>query len=204
MDFDINTEMTFTKCACGEVTNKVPCWSCTQAERAKDDALRSYNATINSIPIRFRGADAIKRVNNPAFITIDEVLEQEGSMTFLGPAGAGKTTLACIMLSCNAHKGSGRFFTASDIDQARRNSPLGDTPWIIEQCDLHPYLVIDELRGEHTSGAVFDVINARVNKGLVTYVTTGLTRDQIKTAFGDGMFRRLIECAKPVILLGGL
>lgn len=200
MDFDINTEMTFIKCSCGEMTNKVPCWDCTLRARSNDDGLRRYRETINSIPARFRGEEAIKHVGSPAHMTLQEVLDSEQSMTFLGPAGAGKTTLASVLLAHNARHGSGKFFRASDIDQARRNSPLGEIPWVIDQC-MVSYLVIDELRAEHTSGAVFDVIDDRVNRGLTTYVTTGLTRDQIKTVFGDGMFRRLFECAKPIVLL---
>lgn len=126
---------------------------------------------------------------------------------FVGPPGAGKTTLAVAMFRASVEAArparlgrpaAHRYVSAHQLAKARALHPLGDgeAPLIAEALSA-PLLLIDELGGEdqrHAS-AVAEVIYERHAAGRATWITTGVGSEAIATRYGGGIARRILEGA---------
>lgn len=133
---------------------------------------------------------------------------------FVGPPGAGKTTLAVAMFrACveaarpkpppgrfvlMGRPAAHRYMSAHKLAKARAMHPLGDgeSPVIAEALAC-PLLLIDELGGEdqrHAS-AVAEVIYERHAENKATWITTGVGSNEIATRYGGGIARRILEGA---------
>jgi DNA replication protein DnaC len=54
-------------------------------------------------------------------------------------------------------------------------------------------LVIDDLGLERDHGPILDVLHERNQQNRVTWVTSGLTIEQIRERYGEAVYRRLVE-----------
>jgi GTPase SAR1 family protein len=80
-----------------------------------------------------------------------------------------------------------------EIANAKRYSPLGSEPAIIEKCKKASLLVVDEVGQESYDGTLFEIIEARYCNQAPTIVTSGLHREEFLAKYGSGMYRRLTE-----------
>ncbi len=143
---------------------------------------------------------------------------QGGSgIVWVGPSGSGKTTLACAAMRETAErvakcsqKGDRRpthmFLRAAELAVASKQQALGEgTPEIVKRASSADLLVLDELGSEMRSPHwrdVEDVVFARYERAMPTWVTTWTTADDIAERYGEGFARRVFERAT-IIDCGG-
>lgn len=203
----LGPEPTWLKCSCGVETSRVPCWDCDRAATAKADAARARGAAIASIPKRYSWAavdapELAARVRCQAPLTevIRRVLGAR-RVIFAGPSGSGKTSLACACL--RERLPHGIFMTSFRLAMARSQGALGQgEPLEVERAMAAPLLLLDEVGGENkiATSAIRDVLFAREDADLPTWITTGFTSKQLGETYGDGALRRIVEGAYVVRL----
>lgn len=202
--FDLGPEPTWLECPCGTpdkptLTARVPCWDCTR-KRSRVDADRSAReVALASIPRRHQwarlsapGFDLGPRVQGDAAALVARILGAD-RVCFVGGAGSGKTTLACACL--RERLDGGLFVSAISLGLARAQARLGDgEPALVERAIAAPLLLLDDVGQEPkvASSAVKDVIFARYDADLPTWVTTGLTSEELVALYGDGFVRRVV------------
>lgn len=209
MDFFSMPEPEWLTCECRQRTNRVPCWECTEAAKAKvlaEEADRAANASLPSryawaslsapeLGMRVRYQGDLKKLSTG-------ILGATGAI-FVGPSGSGKTSMA---IACLRTKGAkGMFVSAFQLATARIQTAAGKGEAdLVEQSIRVPLLLIDELGGEPNSAnnAVPSVVFARYDAGRPTWVTTGLTSSEISAKYGAGFLRRVIE-ESFLVKLGG-
>ncbi len=207
MSFDIGPEPEWQKCGCGETSSRVPCWDCDRAATLKLDEARARGVAIATIPKRYAWArleapELSARVQ--ARDALPDVVRRILGATrviFAGPSGSGKTSLAC---ACLRHRlPHGVFITSFRLGVARSQAALGQgEPLDVERAMNAPLLLLDEVGGEvkTATNAVRDVLFARHDADLPTWITTGFTSRQLAETYGDGALRRIIEDAYVVRL----
>lgn len=153
------------------------------------------------------------------------------SVVFIGPSGAGKTSLARATWSERAlgdvqpvgrswsryddddtdddadslRVVSALFATTFEVAKARREHRLGSgEAELIDRVIRVRHLVIDELGAEASRGdsAVAEVIHERHAAQRATIYTTPFGLDELATKYSDGIARRIFEGAV-VVRLGG-
>jgi hypothetical protein len=167
-----------------------------------------------SIPPVFRdvGRGELQRRTQLTQKTLDEAsgaLERR-RVVLMGPAGFGKTSLACWMLQqvieagVSGPKGAfargrrARFVDAVRLCRAVREHALGEgeAP-MLAMALTASVLVLDDVGQElgmrMASNPVMDVIRDRHSIGRTTWVTTFLTPEAMETAYGSGTVRRIFD-----------
>lgn len=192
------------KCQPAKVLSEPP-------KRAIADALRSR--ALGTIPTAF--ADA--RLDAPWLLELvgGEAMEQAWASldakraAFVGPPGAGKTSLAVAMFRAAVEKaGHGvakfRYVSSHALAKARATSSLGEEAPLVDRALSAPLLLVDELGGEDArhASAVAEVLYERHAENLATWITTGVTPQAIANRYGGGIARRVFEGAA-VFKLGG-
>jgi len=126
----------------------------------------------------------------------------------IGPAGSGKTSLACaaFALFVETRKWSANramFVHAYRLASARAQYKLGDgdAP-LVEQAMRAPLIVLDDLGNERRTelSAVPDVIFERHAEERASWITTPFSAEQVAQKYGDGIARRAFERAVVVRL----
>jgi len=151
------------------------------------------------------------------------------TVTFYGPTGAGKTTLACALLREWIRRSYAKDATPEDIRNARRarfaaahkivgeraETELGKRVTSLEQCLKASYLVIDEVgRGKDTHGLIFEIVSERHANKRPTIIATpalgteaevkrmgalGAARAELGRLIDGGMARRVFDDAEHVV-----
>lgn len=134
-------------------------------------------------------------------------------VVFVGPSGAGKTSLAIAMFraAIEAEQPSAYrrcthlYVSAFKLAKARACHPLGEgeAP-LVAQALRSSVLLLDEVGGEdprHAS-AVAEVIYERHAEGMPTWVTTGTDPEKLAARYGGGIGRRMFEGATVMRLVG--
>jgi hypothetical protein len=130
---------------------------------------------------------------------------REARVCVMGISRAGKTSLAVAMLrQWVASSGRcGAFLAAYRLGIARLQHPAGHgEPELVEIAMRTPLVLLDDLGSErdHVMNAIPDVLFERHAQNLPTWVTTGLTRDQLVQRYGLGVVARVFERAKVIRL----
>ena len=151
---------------------------------------------------RFSAPELRERVPVDA-IALGQSLWREARVCAMGVCRAGKTSLAVAMLrQWVASSGRcGAFLHAYKLGVARIQHPAGHgEPDVVELALRTPLVLIDDLGCErdHAMNAVPDVIFDRHAENRPTWVTTGLTKDQLLKRYGPGVVARVFERAKVI------
>jgi DNA replication protein DnaC len=122
------------------------------------------------------------------------------NVAFLGPAGAGKTSLACAGLRALLTEQvgfSGRFCGAVEICAAQRNSDYGRTCVELSDAKRASLIVLDDIGQEFARDAeiITELVHSRHNESKPIIVTSWLEPNAIATRYGDGTARRILEHA---------
>jgi hypothetical protein len=170
----------------------------------QNEALAALERTIPPVYrwCRFSAPELRERVPAAA-VLLGQSSSQEPRICVMGICRAGKTSLAVSMLR-NWVGSSGRsaaFLAAHKLGMARMQHPAGrGEPEIVELALRAPLVLIDDLGSErdHVQNALPDVIFERHAEDRPTWVTTGLTRDQLVKRYGPGVVARVFERAKVI------
>lgn len=191
---------TWLRCACGELTARVPCWDCERTKEASRELDGRRKAALATIPPRFLwarlgDADLAGRVKlqEPLDVVAKRVLASN-RVVFAGPSGSGKTSFAVACL--RERVPHGMFVSAMKLGTARIQSRAGDGEAdLVERAMAARLLLVDEVGGEQktANNAVKDVIWTRYDNDLPTWITTGFRGAELVAMYGDGAFRRLTE-----------
>ncbi|MGH3427822.1 MAG: ATP-binding protein [Mycobacteriales bacterium] len=147
------------------------------------------------------------------WVTDDHAIERARAsvgaplVTLVGPAGAGKTTLALCVLHEFVQRGSRKgakfhdrrmaanmlFTTAIDLVHARAEHPLGERePPLVTRAERASVLVLDELGAVNDPHqTVFSILHHRHANEAPTIVTTWMSALEVTRAYGGGIARRL-------------
>jgi DNA replication protein DnaC len=165
-----------------------------------------------TIPRAFRwatldGPELRQRVARGQAIAEGEAaLSSCAGLLLVGPSGSGKTSLACALLrawEARHPRRRGVFVPAWRLGVARAQYGLGqgEAPEV-ERAMACALLVLDDLGSERplSTNAVPDVICARADTALPTWVTTWMTPEAVAQRYGDGIARRLYEAGRVVVI----
>jgi hypothetical protein len=203
-------ECTPSPCArCGaQATRRDGCGQCARAERweAKARALH--------IPERFAwssfAAEGLlaSRVG-AGKVAVDTARRSVDAATlvFVGPTGAGKTSLASATLRArfaldfdrrDRRSYAHRFVSAPAVAGSRATHPLGrgDAPAVVAAVAVD-LLLLDDVGSEASrySEVIAEIIHTRHDASRATWVTTGLTTSQIAERYSGAIERRIYEHA---------
>lgn len=206
--FDLGPEPEWLTCSCGELTNRVPCWTCTRELERRSDKTRALADCTRTIPAAYawsalNAPELPERVKAHASLkTLSQLILAAANVVFVGPAGAGKTSFAVACLRERLSEG-GIYVSAVHLGQAsiRHKAGQGDAP-IVEQAATAPLVLIDDVGSEAPTAvsALPEVIFRRHEHALPTWVTTGLKFRDMQARYGDGIARRIVERAMVVKL----
>jgi hypothetical protein len=204
----LGPEPTWLVCPCGERTSRVPCWDCSRRLEREAERDGRWAAAEKTFPARYAWAKAgapelAQRVKVGDLDGVIARVLASSRAIFVGPSGAGKTSLAVACL--RERLPDCMFVSALRLGTARIQSAAGQGEAdLVERAVGARLLLIDELGGEAktATNAVRDVVFARYDADLPTWVTTGFASGQLVETYGDGMLRRLTEGAC-LVKLGG-
>jgi DNA replication protein DnaC len=147
------------------------------------------------------GAPALaQRCPFPAVITkaVESVMCRR--VVIQGPAGTGKTSLGVAMLRAAFEAGQrATFVHAYKLGTVRIQQAAGKgEAEYVEDALRANVVLLDDLGTERQTqtNAVPDVIFERHADDHATWVTTGLSMEQIASKYGDGICRRIFEGAE--------
>jgi len=148
---------------------------------------------------RFSAPELRDRVPAPAVAFAQDAWRQD-RVCLMGASRAGKTSLAVAMLRRRVSQACrpAAFVHAYRLGVARILHPAGHgEPELVELAMRTPLVLVDDLGGErdHAMSAVPDVVVERHAENRPTWVTTGLTREQLVKRYGQGIVARVFERA---------
>lgn len=126
------------------------------------------------------------------------------SVTLIGDAGRGKSSLAAALFRAHYRRGH-RFAFAGDVATMRREWPLGEgDPPAYTKLLSAPLVWLDDLGAESNDrdGCIADLVQARHRHQRPTIYTTGIAYPALAAKYTSGIARRVFE-RQVLIDLGG-
>jgi DNA replication protein DnaC len=168
-------------------------------------------ALARSIPPVYRWAsfiapELVDRVATPDVIAHARRICLSPRVCLMGPSRVGKTSLAVAMLRrwVSEHGRNAEFIAVHRLGFARIQHAAGrGEPEIVERAMKAPLALLDDVGSERDTGTnpLPDIIFERHAVQRPTWVTTGLTREQLVARYGTGTVSRLFDQTK-VLRLG--
>ena len=132
------------------------------------------------------------------------------SILMMGKTGVGKTHLSMAVAKEAARKGYNvvygsvmELIRTVEKEHFGRGEEDSDTLQILTSCDL---LVMDDLGSElHTSiyeAALYNIINARINKGIPTIISTNYSFEEMSSVYNERIISRLGGCFELLLFCG--
>lgn len=127
---------------------------------------------------------------------------ESSSAVWFGPAGTGKTYLACGMLLDRYARGlDGLYITAKGYTDRIKNSYRDDSKDsstdILERYGSTPILVLDEVGRQFETKSedlyLFELVNERYNQQRPTLFLSNLTNEEFRDFVGNAIMDRLRE-----------
>jgi hypothetical protein len=148
---------------------------------------------------RFSAPELGQRVPKPALASAENAWTHD-RVCLMGASRAGKTSLAVAMIRRRvSHVGRAAVFLhAYKLGVARMLHPAGHgEPELVEFAMRAPLVLIDDFGGERdfANSALPDILVERHAESRATWVTTGLTREQLVKRYGQGIVSRVFERA---------
>lgn len=170
--------------------------------------LRRASAILErSIPPTYRwchldAPELSERVYGPA-IAMGKNDWREPRICLMGASRAGKTSLAVAMLRAwvLGHQRVAVFVPAHRLGVARIQHAAGHgEPEIVETAMTAPLVLLDDVGSERDfpTNPLPDVVFERHAQELPTWITTGLTREQLVKRYGLGVVARMFERARVI------
>jgi DNA replication protein DnaC len=149
---------------------------------------------------RFGAPELRQRVPAPALAAAVAYGWRHDRVCLMGASRGGKTSLAVAMLRrwVSHTKRPAAFVHAYRLGVARILHPAGHgEPELVEFAMRAPLVLIDDLGGERDRAlsALPDILVERHAENRPTWVTTGLTREQLVKRYGQGIVARVFERA---------
>jgi DNA replication protein DnaC len=148
---------------------------------------------------RFSAPELRQRVPAAALAWAEEAWRHD-RVCLMGASRAGKTSIAVAMLRCwvsHANRPAA-FVHAYRLGVARILHPAGHgEPELVECAMRTPLVLLDDLGGErdHAHSALPDLLVERHAENRPTWITTGMTREQLVKRYGQGIVARVFERA---------
>jgi DNA replication protein DnaC len=187
------------------------------AQRERERALRDVLCKIQASH-RWAHVDAPELrmlVSDPSKVDKLTTVIDATNVTFIGPPGSGKTSLATALWRMRAEKLDTKpskyrwtapieaivYTTALDLVLERKKSKLGDDePLLISGARTASLLLVDDLGQEHPSFAdvLIEILHERHREDLPTITTSAFSVAQLGERYGGGIQRRLVEAPSVV------
>lgn len=206
----LGPEPDWAPCAvCGVDTSALQplCWRCHRAEEVQKD--RTERDVLCGIPKAFawavRGTETLRqRVKSPRTLDELEARVLGAHRVYLqGAAGSGKTSLAVACM--REFLPRALFVRAERLARAPIEHRAGDgeAP-LVARSKAAPLLVLDDLGTDASvsTSAIAEVVFARHDADLPTWITSGLGRAQIIGKYGTGFARRVLGDGVMALRLG--
>lgn len=197
--FDLGAEPSWQACKlCGTETMRETCFSCCQ--KADRESEVRDEAAIAGIPARFSWAtvDAAAlahRVQSTKSIeALVKAILEAPRVTVGGATGSGKTSLlvACLRKVLPY----GFMVRAERLARApiEHSAGQGEAPLVL-RAKAARVLLLDDLGTDEITkvSAVRDVVFARYDAGLPTWISTGISSSEIESLYGSGFARRAVS-----------
>ncbi len=202
---------------CGEpmVFDGQRCGACDWKETDRRERLECVARTNMYLPVRYRGnhfegPELTKRVLDQKAIERARAAAKNPQVTcivLVGPAGAGKTSLASASLYMLAYerKVGGRYCDARSLSIARSRHKLGEEPQVVADALSAGILLLDDVGLDDPAAhgsAVLDVLYARHLHSDPLVVTLACPSADLVARYGDGIGRRLLEEIPSNVVIG--
>ncbi len=134
--------------------------------------------------------------------------EQSSSLLFLGPTGTGKTHLSLAIARAVTQRGfSVVYGSVQPLLRCLENEHFGRADGNTEEqlvtCEL---LILDDLGMEFDTqfsrASLYTVLNARLQQGRPTIISSNLSLDAMRERYGDQITSRLIGGMVPIVCVG--
>lgn len=203
------------RCRCGQAYDLAGPYDRCEACRTVERHAAAIARVAATVPPRFRWAldsdlaTLSERVRlDPKRIAAAIAAPPSGCLMLVGDTGTGKTSLAVAMFMAAVRlapelRDRDRFASSFALAGARNRHPLGqgEAPDVAAAIGA-PLLLLDDLgsEGDARSSVVAEVIFARHEADLPTWITTGFGAEQLMARYGSAIIRRVIESARPIRL----
>ena len=126
---------------------------------------------------------------------------RKDNLLLIGPTGTGKTHISTAIARELIHEGYDVIYDStqnilSDFEADRFRSSYGREETKADKYLDCTLLIIDDLGTEFSNGftlaTIYNLLNARQNKGLATIISTNLSPDELARKYEDRIYSRII------------
>ena len=136
---------------------------------------------------------------------VRDFAKRKENLLLIGPTGTGKTHISTAIAAELIHKGYDVIYDSthnilSDFEADRFRNNYGREENKSDKYLDCTLLIMDDLGAEFsnqfTISALYNLLNARQNKGLATIISTNLSSEELARRYEDRIYSRIIGTAK--------